>query len=127
MDDVIENCHNTFEEDGVSQQTLEDLKTVSRPALALQSFGFILILWFPPKSFHHQKHKSSFVVQMIRTLFAAASIFSFAWHRCGRDHGIAWRQIRKVGIWTILGGTSRHLTHFKGAPTSLHHNNVFVA
>ena len=55
MDDVIENCHNTFEEDGVSQQTLEDLKTVSRPALASQSFGFILIFVVSAKkSFHHQ-------------------------------------------------------------------------
>lgn len=55
MDDVIENCHNTFEEDGVSQQTLEDLKTVSGPALASQSFGFILIFLFPPKIFPSSK------------------------------------------------------------------------
>ena len=28
MDDVIENCQNTFEEDGVNQQTLDDLRKV---------------------------------------------------------------------------------------------------
>ena len=28
MDDVIDNCHTTFEEEGVSQQTLEELRTV---------------------------------------------------------------------------------------------------
>lgn len=28
MDDVIENCQTTFEEDGVSHQTLDDLKSV---------------------------------------------------------------------------------------------------
>ena len=28
MDDVIENCQTTFEEDGVTQQTLEDLRQV---------------------------------------------------------------------------------------------------
>ncbi|KAL9103594.1 MAG: hypothetical protein Q9163_001358 [Psora crenata] len=29
MDRVIEDCHNTFEEDGVNQQTLEDLKSLN--------------------------------------------------------------------------------------------------
>ena len=28
MDDVIENCQTTFEEDGVNQQTLDDLRKV---------------------------------------------------------------------------------------------------
>lgn len=28
MDDVIESCHVTFEEDGVNQQTLDDLRKV---------------------------------------------------------------------------------------------------
>ena len=28
MDRVIEDCQTTFEEDGVNQQTLEDLKSV---------------------------------------------------------------------------------------------------
>lgn len=31
MDDVIENCQTTFEEDGVNQQTLEDLRSVGFP------------------------------------------------------------------------------------------------
>ena len=29
MDDVIENCQTTFEEDAVNQQTLDDLRKVS--------------------------------------------------------------------------------------------------
>ena len=28
MDDVIDNCQVTFEEDGINQQTLNDLRTV---------------------------------------------------------------------------------------------------
>lgn len=28
MDDVIDNCQVTFEEDGINQQTLNDMKTV---------------------------------------------------------------------------------------------------
>jgi len=28
MNDVIENCQVTFEEDGINQQTLNDLRTV---------------------------------------------------------------------------------------------------
>ncbi len=39
MDDVIENCQTTFEEDGVAQQTLEDLRSV----------GFFVA--FPPPFF----------------------------------------------------------------------------
>ncbi|MDI1490337.1 MAG: hypothetical protein OHK93_001537 [Ramalina farinacea] len=39
MDDVIENCHNTFEEDGVSQQTLEDLKTTWQTKLSALKVG----------------------------------------------------------------------------------------
>ena len=31
MDDVIENCQTTFEEDGVNQQTLDDLRKVGLP------------------------------------------------------------------------------------------------
>lgn len=31
MDDVIENCQVTFEEDGVNQQTLDELRKVGRP------------------------------------------------------------------------------------------------
>ena len=31
MDDVIENCQTTFEEDGVNQQTLDDLRKVGFP------------------------------------------------------------------------------------------------
>ena len=34
MNDVIENCQTTFEEDGVNQQTLEDLRSVG-PIVAL--------------------------------------------------------------------------------------------
>ncbi len=31
MDDVIENCATTFEEDGVNQQTLDDIRKVRMP------------------------------------------------------------------------------------------------
>ena len=35
MDDVIENCQVTFEEDGVNQQTLDELRKVGRPLSCL--------------------------------------------------------------------------------------------
>lgn len=31
MDDVIDNCQTTFEEDGVNQDTLDELRTVGVP------------------------------------------------------------------------------------------------
>lgn len=37
MNDVIENCQNTFEEDGVNQQTLEDLRSVG------SCLGFVIL------------------------------------------------------------------------------------
>lgn len=37
MDDVIENCQTTFEEDGVNQQTLDDLRKVG-PFFPIQLF-----------------------------------------------------------------------------------------
>ena len=107
MDDVIENCHNTFEEDGVSQQTLEDLKTVSGPALASQSFGFILISLFPPKIFPSSKYNRSLLItQMIWTLFAATSKLSLGCHCCGRDQGF-WDRLE-------AGSESGNLDDFGG-------------
>ena len=46
MDDVIENCQTTFEEDGVTQQTLEDLRSVGLacPSLFQLSFTGIIVL-----------------------------------------------------------------------------------
>ena len=35
MDDVIENCQTTFEEDGVNQQTLDDLRKVRQSRFIL--------------------------------------------------------------------------------------------
>lgn len=39
MDDVIENCQVTFEEDGVNQQTLDELRKVGL------FFTFLLSRW----------------------------------------------------------------------------------
>lgn len=43
MDDVIENCATTFEEDGVNQQTLDDIRKVggglSLSSLCSESFN----------------------------------------------------------------------------------------
>ena len=39
MDDVIENCQTTFEEDGVNQQTLEDLRRVGLFLSSSQHFS----------------------------------------------------------------------------------------
>ena len=49
MEDVIENCQTTFEEDGVSQQTLEDLRQVSsffliRPLISLCLYILLAII-----------------------------------------------------------------------------------
>lgn len=106
MDDVIENCHNTFEEDGVSQQTLEDLKTVSGPALASQSFGFILILLFPPKIFPSSKTQA-FSFYHANDLDTVCGDFNLVFlHCCGRDHGF-WDRLEagsESGNWDDFGG-----------------------
>lgn len=36
MDDVIDNCTTTFEEDGVNQQTLDDIRKVGSPPFCAQ-------------------------------------------------------------------------------------------
>jgi len=38
MDDVIENCATTFEEDGVNQQTLDDIRKVGIPFPSSSTF-----------------------------------------------------------------------------------------
>lgn len=42
MDDVIDNCQTTFEEDGVNQDTLDELRTVGLP-FSLHSSRSILL------------------------------------------------------------------------------------
>ena len=42
MDDVIDTCQVTFEEDGINQQTLNDLRTVG---LAFSSPSAVAQLW----------------------------------------------------------------------------------
>jgi len=37
MDDVVENCQTTFEEDGVNSQTLDDLRKVGPSVLSSAS------------------------------------------------------------------------------------------
>ena len=39
MDDVIDNCATTFEEDGVNQQTLDDLRKVCLALLMCRPTG----------------------------------------------------------------------------------------
>ncbi|KAK4691682.1 transcription initiation factor TFIIA large subunit, partial [Lecanoromycetidae sp. Uapishka_2] len=46
MDDVIENCQTTFEEDGVNQQTLDDLRKTWQTKLSALKIG--TFPWEPP-------------------------------------------------------------------------------
>lgn len=41
MDDVIENCATTFEEDGVNQQTLDDIRKVRIHLSSVQQYSTI--------------------------------------------------------------------------------------
>lgn len=61
MDDVIENCQTTFEEDGVNQQTLDDLRKVGL-------FPFVLLVKVHPFARDYQchfwqQHKHRFCVE----------------------------------------------------------------
>ena len=61
MEDVIENCQTTFEEDGVNQQTLEDLKSVGGPSLYLRvsltrlAWVFLTFVLFSSRQRHIKK------------------------------------------------------------------------
>ena len=41
MDDVIENCQTTFEEDGVNPQTLDDMRKVGLFPSCCSSWSFV--------------------------------------------------------------------------------------
>ena len=55
MEDVIENCQTTFEEEGVSQQTLEDLRSVGVP------FSFAPSLYHTTSQHHLEDFKRLFI------------------------------------------------------------------
>ena len=112
MDDVIENCQTTFEEDGVNQQTLEDLKSVGIslsfiPALLrcqlFTIFSYDLIL--------------SVMIEAVKSVFTQDSIIS-----CfgGRKDSFCttWQPGRKLWGWVaVLGGHSAFDSFLRGPPT----------
>lgn len=55
MDDVIENCQVTFEEDGVNQQTLDELRKVGLFSLFSYLAGRIFSTCFQTIRYIHDK------------------------------------------------------------------------
>lgn len=80
MDDVIENCATTFEEDGVNQQTLDDLRKV-RPFLCpyYQYNEFVPIPSSKIISISFSNH-----LLFVSTLFSLFSSCPFASQMAGR-------------------------------------------
>ena len=110
MDDVIENCQTTFEEDGVNQHTLDDLRKVGL-------FLFSWLLW-------------SVLLQQIITIVAGSILRIFSALRIVQSkrfgffvdasvQRLVWRNVRFLGVGEILSefwGDAEHLTHFYAAP-----------
>ena len=55
MDDVIENCQVTFEEDGVNQQTLDELRKVGLFSLLPYLAGRIFSTSFQQIRYSHDE------------------------------------------------------------------------
>lgn len=55
MDDVIENCQVTFEEDGVNQQTLDELRKVGLFSLFSYLAGRIFSMRFQKIRYSHDE------------------------------------------------------------------------
>ena len=110
MDDVIENCQTTFEEDGVNQQTLDDLRKVglffcswSLWSLLLQQFIIIV------------------AGSIFRIVCALRIVQSkrFGFFIDALSQILAWRNVRFFGGGRKLSefwGDAEHLTHFYAAP-----------
>ena len=56
MDDVIDQCHTTFEEEGVDNKTLEELRGVSLPALSIVPNISHHLEFSILSRFRHRKH-----------------------------------------------------------------------
>jgi len=79
MDDVIENCQTTFEEDGVNQQTLEDLRSVGARFLGTCPDHFLSSYFFQrvtslSKHVSHPKRISMNMVCIVPFLFVCGIV-----------------------------------------------------
>lgn len=70
MDDVIENCATTFEEDGVNQQTLDDIRKVPIPFSSIQQNSTTASI------FHLFHHAQGGVDLRIKYHFSPGYLFS---------------------------------------------------
>ena len=110
MDDVIENCQTTFEEDGVNQQTLDDLRKV----------GLLFFSWSLWSVLSHQV--IVIIAGNIFCIFSALRVVQFekfGFFIVASSQILAWRNVRFFGGGRNLSefwGDAEHLTHFYAAP-----------
>ncbi len=118
MDDVIENCATTFEEDGVNQQTLDDIRKVRIPSSCVQHVSITASIFH---LCHHAQAGLLFTSSV--TLFHVVVVvlcvmpLSRFW-RSGMSlkYGVGRRGRR---ILSAFGGNAQHLTLFVAAPHSI--------
>lgn len=106
MDDVIENCQTTFEEDGVNQQTLDDLRKVGLFPSGSSSWSIFL----------HQL----IIVDSALSVTQSKRFVSFDDTSFLRLAGRNVRSLRvgkrSPGICPNFWGDAEHLTLFYAAP-----------
>ena len=116
MDDVIENCATTFEEDGVNNETLADMRKVGRFPFIFSALSVILRTLsciIPGDSLPlslHLHHLAVLAIRFIPSFYSKSCIGPshtvFSKLDCGRG----------MRFSTTFGGDAEHLTHFKAVP-----------
>lgn len=106
MEDVIENCQTTFEEDGVNPQILDDLRKVGHRFLSPASIR----RWHSFANFIVTKHLDIIISSSVAHVHGVCGVVinSFAWRRPSAD--IPTFGGAQAGR-KIMGG-AEHLTYF---------------
>lgn len=114
MDDVIENCATTFEEDGVNQQTLDDIRKVGG-GISLFLSLFRIFQFFPSMfRFCIRKRSQYFHPHRVFHYERWSRCYCASWANMAERHcQRLWGHRRGVENLAAFWGNAQHLTHFK--------------
>ena len=106
MDDVIDNCQVTFEEDGINQQTLNDLRTVG-PSFSYRLFSRYhdgsSLRTFPDR---RQRHQLLDLVPNMTCYRIWCMVEHFFVTMAGRNlSDLGWAKAGGLWEFCILGGS----------------------
>lgn len=102
MDDVIDNCQVTFEEDGINQQTLNDMKTVGLSFSFLTASLWIKFSQIPVSSIETQL--LGFASETVCYRICASWSISLCCAGRAQSFGFGWAEAGECGNSLILGG-----------------------